>query len=110
MKCRRLDLAAKRVGVNPSTPYEWMKTDPQFREDYDTARKVIGQHYLSVCDQRSKKSDIVLMFVTKAFVPETRDKVADVHVNTEARLAVQLLLELRQAGPIATLEVKNASN
>jgi hypothetical protein len=65
---------------------------------------VIGQHYLGVCDKRSKKSDILLMFVTKAYVPETRDKNVDVQINAELRMAVGLLQELRQAGPVAVLE------
>ena len=103
IRVKRLDLAAKQSGINPSTPFDWMKADPQFREDYETARKVIGEQCMGLCHKRARKSDILLMFVTKAFVPETRDKTADIYINTEIRAAIGLLNELRGAGPMPLL-------
>jgi hypothetical protein len=104
IQTRRLDMAAKMVGISPTTPYRWKAQDSQFKEDLEACYEVIGDHYLGKLETQAEKNIIGHMFLVKRYKPEFRDKVESVQVNTEIRLAIGLIQELRQAGPVAVLE------
>lgn len=74
--------ACRRVGVHPSLAYYWAQTDSAWADELSRAKQVVGDTMVAEVIRRAgvgaKKvkegSDLLLMFLTKAYKPEFREK------------------------------------
>ena len=91
--------AVKAVGINAATYYRWMKEDPSFREEMETAQKIFGESMLELAIDRVKNpdkgkgSDVLLLGLLNAYMPE-KFRPAALVANDAAK---ELITEWRKA-------------
>ncbi len=79
----RATKTANAIGINNETHYDWLKTDEEYSKQFQSLKKRIDSDRLEenlreVHRRGLEKSDLLLMFETKALAPEIyREKVAD---------------------------------
>ena len=70
MELGTLSEAAKSIGIDRRTPYEWMERDPEFTEAYLRAKEIVADKLEDHAMKRAYEgSDILTMFLLKGHRP-----------------------------------------
>lgn len=69
--------AAEQVGIDRSTFYRWLDSDPEFADDFHDARDDVIDSVEQTLVQRARNgSELCIFFFLKRWRPEYRDRVS----------------------------------